>query len=117
MSDYVGTAVYKIADSQGMLVAANNDDSKTETVNVTTIDQFVSSNNIEKVDFIKADIEGAERNMLLGATNTLKKFAPKISVCTYHLPDDKEVLEKIVKDANPDYHIIHKYKKMYCWVD
>ena len=33
-------------------------------VKVTTIDQFVSENQIRKVDFIKADIEGTERYML-----------------------------------------------------
>ena len=65
---------------------------ETKTVNVTTIDEFVKSNNIEKVDFIKADIEGAERDMLRGATEVLKKFAPKLAICIYHLPDDKEVL-------------------------
>lgn len=117
LSDHVGTASYKIADSQGMLVSQINDDDNTESVNVTTIDEFVRTNNIEKVDFIKADIEGAERNMLRGAAETLKKYAPKLAICTYHLPDDKEVLENIVKEANPNYNIIHRYKKMYCWVD
>ena len=100
-----------------MLVSQINDDENTESVTVTTIDEFVRTNNIEKVDFIKADIEGAERDMLRGAAETLKKYAPKLAICTYHLPDDKQVLEGIVKEANPDYNIIHRYKKMYCWVD
>lgn len=46
-------------------------------VKVSTIDQFVSENQIRKVAFIKADIEGAERYMLTGATDTLRRFAPK----------------------------------------
>lgn len=54
--------------------------------------------------------------MLKGAVNVLRDFAPKLSICTYHLPDDKMVLEQIVKDANPDYIIEHDYKKMYCYV-
>jgi hypothetical protein len=32
------------------------------------------------------------------------------------LPDDKEVLEDIVKSANPNYVIEHRYKKMYGYV-
>jgi FkbM family methyltransferase len=83
-----------------------------EKITVTTLDKFVEENNLAKVDFIKADIEGAEREMLKGAVNVLKTFAPKLAICTYHLPDDPEVLEKIILKANPDYHIVHLRKKL-----
>tara|TARA_B110001454_G_scaffold219154_1_gene250460 strand:+ start:6629 stop:7369 length:741 start_codon:yes stop_codon:yes gene_type:complete len=45
-------------------------------VPVTTIDQIVDDLNLEKVDFIKMDIEGFEYKALLGATKTLKKYKP-----------------------------------------
>ena len=83
---------------------------KGEEVLITTIDAFVKNNNIKKIDFIKADMEGAEREMLKGASETLKNLAPKLAICTYHLPDDKQVLEGIIKRSNPDYHITHAYK-------
>lgn len=76
-------------------------------VPVTTLDDFVEQNGITKVDFIKSDIEGFERYMLKGAAKVLRKFAPKLAICTYHLPDDPEVLEKIILEANPDYRIVH----------
>lgn len=75
----------------------------------TTIDDFVNENNIKKIDFIKADIEGAERKMLSGAKNVLKEFAPNLSICKYHLPDDPVVLREIILDANPRY-VIKEYK-------
>lgn len=87
------------------------------SVPVTTIDDFVKHNHLKSIDFIKADIEGAERFMLIGATETLKKYAPKLSICTYHLADDKEILEKIILNANPNYIIKHQYKKLYAYVD
>ncbi|GHS89510.1 hypothetical protein AGMMS49957_12890 [Synergistales bacterium] len=43
---------------------------------------------MERMEFIKTDIEGYERHMLKGAAKTLKRFAPKLALCTYRLPDD-----------------------------
>jgi FkbM family methyltransferase len=82
-------------------------------VNSVSLDEWVEKNNIKKIDFIKADIEGAERYMLLGAKKVLRDMKPKLSICTYHLPDDKEVLEKIVLEANPNYKIFHGKSIMY----
>ena len=85
-------------------------------VNITTVDSFVQSNNLSRVDFIKADIEGSERQMLKGATQVLREFAPKLAICTYHYPDDPQVLEGIIKAANPQYKVIHKWKKLFAYV-
>ncbi len=87
-----------------------------EKINITTLDKFVEENKLERVDFIKADIEGAERDLLKGAMQTLKRFAPKLAICTYHLPDDPEVLEKIILDANPNYKIVHLRHKLFAAV-
>jgi FkbM family methyltransferase len=87
-----------------------------EKIYVTTLDKFVTENKLERVDFIKADIEGAERDMLRGAANVLKTFAPKLAICTYHLPDDPEVLENIIKEANPEYTVIHLRHKLFACV-
>jgi FkbM family methyltransferase len=87
-----------------------------ETVKIITLDSFVEAHNLNKVDFIKSDIEGYERNLLLGAKNTLRKFAPKLAICTYHLPDDPQVLENIIKDANPDYKVVHLRHKLFATV-
>ena len=50
----------------------------------TTIDKFVEENNIEKIDYIKMDVEGAERNILEGAIKTIKKFKPSLAIAIYH---------------------------------
>ena len=87
-----------------------------EKISVTTLDKFVEKNRLERVDFIKADIEGSEREMLKGATNVLKTFAPKLAICTYHLPDDPEALEKIILEANPNYRVIQLSHKLFAMV-
>lgn len=84
-----------------------------ERIHVTTLDEYVKKGKLDRVDFIKADIEGSERDMLEGAIETLRRFKPKLSICTYHLPDDPQVLTYIIKKANPDYHIEYGHKKLY----
>ncbi|HJJ27855.1 MAG TPA: FkbM family methyltransferase [Methanocorpusculum sp.] len=83
-----------------------------ERAQVTTIDAFCAKRAL-KCDFIKADIEGAERQMLAGAARTLKHDAPMLSVCTYHLKDDPVVLKNLVLEANPEYQFVERWKKFY----
>ncbi len=49
--------------------------SRKVSVKSITIDTFCSENNIQKIDYLKADIEGAEVPMLQGATKMLEKQA------------------------------------------
>lgn len=73
------------------------------SVLLTTIDKIVDELGLDRVDFVKADIEGAERNALLGATKTLKRFKPRMAIAAYHLKDDKTILPEIVLKAQPAY--------------
>lgn len=103
------------SNTSSSIIKRNNNEKYIE-VQATTIDNFVKANNLEKVDFIKADIEGAERFMLEGAKETLAKFAPKLSICTYHLYDDPEVLENLIKKYNSKYVVKHNWKKLFAYV-
>ncbi|MDH5722524.1 MAG: FkbM family methyltransferase [Alphaproteobacteria bacterium] len=51
---------------------------KTEEIGITSLDAFVKEFSLDRLDFIKADIEGFEYEMLRGATETLAKFKPAI---------------------------------------
>ena len=86
------------------------------SIDTITIDDFVRENHLPRVDFIKADIEGFERHMLAGAQETLARFAPKLALCTYHLPDDPEVMASLILKANPKYNIVQKRKKLFASV-
>ena len=85
-------------------------------IKTDTIDHYVEVNGITKVDYIKADIEGEERNMLMGARNVLKIMEPKLAICTYHRTDDPLVLEQIIRAANPRYVVNHAWRKLYAYV-
>jgi FkbM family methyltransferase len=71
---------------------------------LTTIDHIVTELHLPRVDFIKMDIEGSERNALAGAKETLARFRPRMAICVYHLPDDPVAIPGVVAAANPSYH-------------
>ena len=70
---------------------------------LTTIDKLVAELKLERVDYIKMDIEGAETNALTGAQETLAKYHPRLSLSAYHLPTDPERIPELVRKAWPDY--------------
>jgi FkbM family methyltransferase len=49
-----------------------------EIVALTTIDGVVKALNLDRLDFIKADIEGWELQLLHGAEDTLGRFRPRL---------------------------------------
>jgi len=118
VSDQNGNAWFDNYDATSVFgkISESNEKNNKFKVDCITIDSFVEQNNISRVDFIKADIEGAERLLLKGATRVLKEFSPKISICKYHLPDDPEVLVDLILKANPNYIIEEKYMKIYAYV-
>ncbi|MDR0438937.1 MAG: FkbM family methyltransferase [Methanocalculaceae archaeon] len=85
-------------------------------VPVTTVDAFTEAEGLDAVNFIKADIEGAERQMLVGAASILQRCAPKIAICKYHLADDGIVLAGLLRKANPRYMLNERWKKIYGYV-
>jgi len=132
LNPHILLAPYAVGDTEGSIQFVNTEYCSTETkiasdknefdnaekitVNSITLDSFVNKNNIKKVDFIKSDIEGAERLLLKGAQGILKEFKPKLSISSYHLPDDPEVLRELILEANSNYIIEEHYKKMYAHV-
>ena len=114
VSNATGMATFSVGynNTAGSLVKGASEEG-TIKVQTVSIDEFVEKEGLSSVDYIKADIEGAERLMLQGAQNTLAKFGPKLAICTYHLPDDKEVLTKLILQANPRYQIEYKWQKLY----
>jgi len=49
-----------------------------ERVTVTTLDRFAAAEGLERLDFIKADIEGWEMRMLVGGELTIRRFRPSL---------------------------------------
>lgn len=63
-----------------------------------TVDAVLTNTEKTNSVFIKADIEGFERKMLLGCKKTFNRFSDcRLTVCTYHHIDDKVKITKMLK--------------------
>lgn len=68
-------------------------------LNVTSIDDSV----FEDVSFIKMDIEGFEKEALLGAKNQICKNYPKLAICVYHYSSDLWEIPLMIASLFPQY--------------
>lgn len=59
-------------------IAAPDAGVRSEYVRQTTVDEVVALEGLQRLDLLKADIEGGELQMLKGATHTLQRFRPAL---------------------------------------
>ena len=60
---------------------------------------------LSKVDVIKLDVEGAEAKAIKGATETLRKFRPRLALSAYHRRNDLVDRMVGVRDIVPAYWV------------
>lgn len=78
------------------------------------LDDFAEREGLERVDLIKMDVEGAEREALTGAARILRTYAPKLAISAYHRLDDLYELPRRIREIHPgyrfwlDHHTIHR---------
>jgi hypothetical protein len=56
--------------------------------------------------FMKLDVEGAEMDILKGATKMIKKYKPILAVCVYHYIDDIWKIPEYLKSIVPEYKFV-----------
>jgi len=70
---------------------------------LTTIDILAAELKLPRVDFVKMDIEGAEKQALRGGTETIRKFHPRMAIASEHLADDVTAIPQVVRAISADY--------------
>lgn len=86
------------------------------TVDLISLDEyFQETSKHQYPSFIKLDIEGSERQALLGAERIIKEVSPKLAVCVYHKPEDLYVLPEVIQRINPNYKFFLRHYSPYIW--
>lgn len=116
MSDSVGTATFhsnNIVTTNSLLASAETDSKDdyfretkgTLTVNTTTLDHYCETEQIDRIDLLKMDIQGGELSAFKGATRLLNSHAIKLIYC--------EVLFTKQYENTPLYHDLATYLDQY----
>ena len=102
--DQLELSVNDVNQSSNSVVLPSSGNAKVR-VPLTTIDAIVAELNLPRVDFIKMDIEGAEKHAITGAKSTIQRFHPRMSLSSEHLPDDHTAIPALVKSIDPNYRV------------
>lgn len=81
---------------------AFNQDAR-HTTSTITLDDFVESAGIERLDFVKMDVEGAELKVLAGGKGALRRYAPKLAIAAYHRDDDVVRIPEAIEGLGAGY--------------
>lgn len=83
------------AGTVGSSIFHRDEKSVKKAISTVSIDDFVNSENINRLDFIKMDIEGAEIEVLNGARNTIKSLMPHFAIASYHIVENEVTYKKV----------------------
>lgn len=76
-----------------------------KTDNINYAEMVKLDDLVEKVTFIKMDIEGAEYNALMGAEKIIAKNKPKLAICIYHRLQDFWEIPSYIKSLSSQYKL------------
>lgn len=100
LSDKAQTLCFNFLGSQSS-VDANG----TQEIQVCALDDFA----LERCDFIKMDIEGSEKEAIIGAMETINKCHPVLAICVYHKIDDFYSIPAQILQLHSDYKIYMRH--------
>jgi FkbM family methyltransferase len=93
----------------------------TDAITILGLDRYLKG---RPITFLKADVEGMEMALLIGARETIEQYKPKIAICVYHYPADIPTISFYLRELVPDYNFSLRHHSprlletvLYCWTD
>lgn len=103
VSDKSGQELFLEGSGPGTRIVPKPSSVGAASVRTAAIDDVVERENLERVDFVKMDIEGSELAALQGAEKTLRKFRPTLAVSVYHNLSDFWTIPRYLESLDLGY--------------
>ena len=81
------------------------------SISVVSLDNVILNSN---PNYIKMDIEGAEKEAILGAQKTIQKYKPDLAICLYHKPEDLWEIPLLLNLIEPTYDMYLRVHEDMC---
>ena len=107
LSDFDGVSYFSVLQKASASRLSN--EQTPYKVPVISLDNFFINHNVEKIDFIKLDVEDNEAKVIIGAKNIIQKFCPKMAISIYHRVEDPITIPQLILSINPNYKFYIKH--------
>lgn len=102
-----------VSDKKGMMYLSDNGTTDAQSlvregnkeIETVILDEDIT----EKITFLKMDIEGAERDAILGAKKHIKEDRPKMAISIYHSNEDLIYIFNLIRSIQPEYKFYLRY--------
>lgn len=74
---------------------------KGKKIKIVSMDKYIKDN----ITLVKLDIEGYEKDALMGFKKTMLESGPKLTICVYHKITDLWEIPLFIRKINPNYKI------------
>lgn len=104
-----GTMTFAVGTGRSGKLSGSDKPKKTVEIRVCAVDDLLEG---EPANVIKLDVEGAERQALIGCEKTIRQYKPRLMVSAYHRNEDLFALPLQILSLNPDYKLYlrhHRY--------
>ena len=108
-----GRDVFYLSDGPGSKVDMEEFKGYTGRTTTLSIDDYCERAKLNKVDFIKMDIEGAEIKALEGAKKTISIYKPKLAIALYHSTEDFNRIPRFIHELDAGYQFYLSHATIY----
>lgn len=110
----------KLHGAASTIIGDEENTESTTSINVVSLDEYLK----EPYSFLKADIEGYEYEMLLGAEKGIRKYRPMLAISIYHNAVNLYSILPLIKSYVPEYQFSVRHHTcgladtvLYAWVE
>ena len=109
----VSGEAYLAPDVADLCMAQKGEASSGRAVEEHALDDLVEAGRVSRVDFLKADVEGAELDVVAGAVESIRRFRPRVSLAVYHTPSQAREVREYCEGTFERYR--WRYRGLYGW--